>query len=245
MELFARPVEKTQPLRGPDFVASAERDVERGKAVAFGNLERGLAQSFDPRLFHSRHRKETAPRCRSERHRGLQLGIIAAARSFECVGPAVIEYELSGAVGLGVKRHRSHGAPSGPRHQMQWDPARRPRSGTGVLESFQKSVRGERIVGASGRGFRACASIPFGCVDIRNPPQHIDFKHVRTVHCLPFSNPRNPMTDLFPSIAAPQHLHFLRAENPVGWAPRILCNYLILLIICLLEKNSPPALNRI
>ena len=91
---------------------------------------------------------------RRERHRALQLGIIAAPGTLPGIGPALVEHIFALAVGLEIARQYAHRHTLGiVHHQMRRLPAG---ASTGAARSFQSS---EELMRCK-RVFRPGAGIP-------------------------------------------------------------------------------------
>ena len=100
---------------------------------------------------------------RRERHGDLELGIVAAARAFQRLGPAMVEHVFALRMALHIKRR---GAVESPvvrlRHQILGLPAGAPAHGFRVFQSLQEAVAEERV-SSRARGERA--GIPLRGVD--------------------------------------------------------------------------------
>ena len=84
---------------------------------------------------------------RRERHRALQLWIIAAAGALECVGPAMVEDIFALAVRLQIAGHRAEqSALRILQPEMMALPAGAPHGAAGIFKRAQKSEGNERVV---------------------------------------------------------------------------------------------------
>src|SRR5262249_35200612 len=107
VKLLVGPLQKATLAERPPFGLRQECHVG-GREIARGRyLNEGIAERVADSICQGPWaRQETRTGSRCERDRDLQLGIIVAARTLKCVGPAMIKYILAARVGLHVARCR-------------------------------------------------------------------------------------------------------------------------------------------
>src|SRR6266851_9806678 len=85
---------------------AAEGGMDRADAVVAGDLGQHVDHGVAHAVFERAGAREQArPRHRRERHRGLELGVIAAAGALEGLRPAMVEYVFALAVALHIERY--------------------------------------------------------------------------------------------------------------------------------------------
>ncbi len=147
-----------------------EGGVHRRRLAQLAQLDQSLRQ----RRLRGAHRligcdQQAAAAGRRERHRHLELGIIAAAGALIGVRPAGIEYVFAARMGFQVARHDADdGAVGGFGNEMLRLPAGARGRRFGIFERRQEGVAGEGI-GPAGHIAAAGAAIPVSRRDLGHP----------------------------------------------------------------------------
>ena len=102
VELLVIALQVAVPGEGCGFVGGLERDMDRRQVEACADRLERLAQRGQARAVAAGEKPGAG--CRREGHRDLQFRIVAAARAFEGLGPAMVEDVLAVRVGLHIGR---------------------------------------------------------------------------------------------------------------------------------------------
>ena len=205
VELRAQPLQPALLGQGVPFLARAEGGVDRGTAQL---LRHGFQCPG-----HGRHgarvaREDARPRHRGERHRHLELGIVAPASAFQRVGPGVVEHIFAVGVGLGVAGgHRHHLARGVMQHGVARMPAGARAHRAAILQRREEGVGDERII-------RPGTAIPCRLPDFGNPGIYTQRQRCFIRHAPPYARERDfrqyredfSMADTTPSTRTPVYL---------------------------------------
>ena len=123
MELASEPLQETGFAEHFPFGFARKGHVDRRYLADFRHLDHGRDQVLRGIVGRVGMKQEARAGHRRERDRGLELGVIAAARALVALGPAVIEHVL--ALGMVFEIHR-HGADERAARIFQDDVLRQP-----------------------------------------------------------------------------------------------------------------------
>src|ERR1700689_3161013 len=196
MELPSQALKKTRLGEQIVFRLGRKGHMQRRDFRSLADLDHRRRQQ--PRRIRGRvgADQQPIPGHRRERHRHLELGIIAAAGALIGFGPAVIEHIFAVGVALQIHRRRAQEiAVAVLERQMLRQPAGFGAGRVRFLERVEEGVGDEGIV-------RSGAFIPIGGANLGDPLDHLDRKPVAAVHRQRTSNTPSTSTATLPGSAA-------------------------------------------
>ncbi len=106
MELLIGPLQQADCSQSCPLTLRQEGEVKRGNIHTLHNFngsgDQGVFDGFSCRRVCS---EQPRSGCRGKGNGALKLGIVAASRIFECIGPAMIEHVFTAAMVLEVEGH--------------------------------------------------------------------------------------------------------------------------------------------